>query len=492
MKRRARRGAGLVPAGRLRLLSTPQAKRYMAARPAGPYPYNCAGAAAADPGAGLIVRPRPSVNARGESSRSTGCTRPQSHTALVGSRPTSNAAGEWSSTTQQAAGPGEEPVAVDFQAADGVWTHLISELPRGPAPYEELVTLQARWRLGASSSASSDGFRTAPSAWFSGNPRRGHRTRRRLSQARRLAKNTPPDFPGPCSANDANRFSGLHVRASGRAFSPGRFLSRGAHPVHAQSGDPSRRRRIRQVQPIHPRPRTTSESQPSRRPSIRTAACARRALKATPPAAPAPGSDAAQPKTRDAIGTVGGAANGRTDAARDIAPARGSEHAARRGRATRRPATAEDPWAEPATAPAPVSRPTARQRSVRSPATAPLRNGGAARPPGSPPGARQCPGPGSEHAVHAVHGGRAASKACDDGRSIGGASCACPPPYRARRRAQGTRNPVGGPATAAAAHRERQRGGAGSRPKWDPHGTRWGRSRKEEPARAVAVATPAA
>ena len=129
-----------------------------------------------------------------------------------------------------------------------------------------------------------------------------------------------------------NRVFGFHVGLRSGIFAGAILVAVGVTPVHAQSGDP-----------ISPPANTAgaTDSTPSpdhvRKPTEpppfdpnRSAARAAR-VKAKPPAAPAPESDAVQP------------------------PAPVSRSTARQRWI--------DPWAEPATAPTPVSRSTTRRRS---------------------------------------------------------------------------------------------------------------------------------
>ena len=130
------------------------------------------------------------------------------------------------------------------------------------------------------------------------------------------------------------RVFGLHVGLRSGIFAGAILVAAGVTPVHAQSGDPISPP-ANTVVPADSPASSDHVRKPTEPPpfdSSRPAARAAR-VKATPPPAPAPEHRAAQ-GTDDAIGTVGGAANGRIAAARDIAPARGSEQAVRRGRGT--------------------------------------------------------------------------------------------------------------------------------------------------------------
>ena len=229
-----------------------------------------------------------------------------------------------------------------------------------------------------------------------------------------------------------NRVFGLHVGLRSGIFAGAILVAVGVTPVHAQSGDPISPP-ANTVGPADSTPSPDHVRKPTEPPpfdSNRPAARAAR-VKATPPAAPAPGSDAAQPKAPTRIGTVGGAANGRIDAARDIAPARGSDHAIRRGRAT---STARDDG-----------------RSV----------GGA----GDGASSRIAPdGAPALRSIRRTPAGRATSTARDDGRSVGGAGDAPAPASRPTAR-QRSIDPSAEPRRRQLPNRARRRGGARSRPR---------------------------
>ena len=165
---------------------------------------------------------------------------------------------------------------------------------------------------------------------------RRHRTRRRLSPTHRAGKGCSPDFHGPCWANDAiSRFRSPRGPPVGH-FRRGDSCRGGRHPCSRAerrpdltAGEYGRSSRFNRV--LGPRQKA------NRAAALRfeQAGCARRAREGHAARCSRAGKrcGAAQ-GTDDAIGTVGGAANGRIAAARDIAPARGSEHAVRRGRGT--------------------------------------------------------------------------------------------------------------------------------------------------------------
>ena len=172
-----------------------------------------------------------------------------------------------------------------------------------------------------------------------------------------------------------NRVFGLHLGLRSGVFAGAILVALGVTPVHAQSSGASSPP-ANTVGPADSTPSPDHVRKPTEPPpfdSSRPAARAAR-VKATPPAAPAPGSDAAQPKppTRSVPPAAARTAESTPHATspRPAAPNTPSAGAAQ----PRRPAMAVDPWAEPATPPAPVSRPTARQRSINpwaEPATAP-------------------------------------------------------------------------------------------------------------------------
>ena len=285
------------------------------------------------------------------------------------------------------------------------------------------------------------GLMTGPAAWRSRWPRgrqdgrgvalvfpairegRRHR-RRRLSPAHRAGKGCSPDFPGPCWANDVqSRLRSPRGPPVGH-FRRGDSCRGGRHPCSRAerrpdltAGEYGRSSRFNPV--LGPRQKA------NRAAALRfeQARCARRAREghAARCSRAAKRCGAAQ-GTDDAIGTVGGAANGRIDAARDIAPARGSEQAIRRGRAT---SMARDGGRSVGGAgDASRSRHRARRRASarsirgRSRRRRQLGTGGGAAK-GRIGAARDiAPARGSNHAVHR---GRATSTARDDGRSVGGA-----------------------------------------------------------------------
>ena len=172
-----------------------------------------------------------------------------------------------------------------------------------------------------------------------------------------------------------NRVFGLQAGLRWGIFAGAVLVAVGVTPAHAQSGGG-----------ISPPATVQSDSTPSsdhvRKPTEpppfdpnRPAARAARAkAAATPPAAPAPRSDAAQPEapTRSAPAPAPRTTDS-TPHATSPRPAASTIPSAEAA-PPRRAATFVDPWAEPATPPAPVSRPTARQRTIdpwAEPATAP-------------------------------------------------------------------------------------------------------------------------
>jgi hypothetical protein len=182
-------------------------------------------------------------------------------------------------------------------------------------------------------------------------------------------------FAGHVGRMMCNRVFGLQVGVRAGIFAGAILVAAGVTPVHAQSGDPisppantvgpaNSNRSSDQV-------RKSTEPPPfdPNRPAARAAR-----VKATPPVAPAPGSDAAQPEaaTRSVPSAAPRTAESTPQATtpRPAAPNTPSGAAAQ----PRRPATTVDPWAEPATPPAPATRPTARPRAIdpqAEPATAP-------------------------------------------------------------------------------------------------------------------------
>ena len=165
-----------------------------------------------------------------------------------------------------------------------------------------------------------------------------------------------------------NRVFGLHVGLRSGIFAGAILVAVGVTPVHAQSGDPISPP-ANTVGPADSTPSPDHVRKPTEPPpfdSNRPAARAAR-VKATPPAAPAPGSDAAQPKaptTRSVPSAAPRTAESTPHATspRPAAPNTPSAGAAQ----PRRPATAVDPWAEPATAPLPYrARRRASARSIR-------------------------------------------------------------------------------------------------------------------------------
>ena len=151
-----------------------------------------------------------------------------------------------------------------------------------------------------------------------------------------LARPGSPDFCGSCWANDVQSRLRSPRGPPGEHFRRGDSCRGGRHTCSCaerrpdlSAGEYGRSSRFNAV----PGPRQKA----NRAAALRSeqAGSARRACKGHAVRSSGAGKrcGAAQ-GTDDAIGTVGGAANGRIDAARDIAPARRSEHAIRRGRAT--------------------------------------------------------------------------------------------------------------------------------------------------------------
>ena len=169
----------------------------------------------------------------------------------------------------------------------------------------------------------------------------------------------------------SNRIFGIHVGLRAGIFAGAILVAVGVTPVHAQSGDPISPP-ANTVGPADSTPSPDHVRKPTEPPAFdpnRPAARAARAkAAATPPAAPAPRSDEAQPKAPTR--SVPSAAPRTTETTestphatspRPAAPTTPSAGATQ----PRRAATAVDPWAEPATtAPAPASRPTTRERTV--------------------------------------------------------------------------------------------------------------------------------
>ena len=267
------------------------------------------------------------------------------------------------------------------------------------------------------------------------------------------------------------RVFGLHVGLRSGIFAGAILVAAGVTPVHAQSGDPISPP-ANTVVPADSTPSSDHVRKPTEPPpfdSSRPSARAAR-VKATPHAVPAPESDTAQPKastTRSVPSAAPRTAESPPHATspRPAAPNKSSAGAAQ----PRRPATAVES----------VGGAGYASRSRLAPDGAPAlgrsvggagdgasfgTGGGAAN--GRIAAARDsAPARGSEHAVHAVHGGRAASKACDDGRSVGGASCACRPRI-APDGARAFERSVGGAGDGASFRiASRRRGGARSRPK---------------------------
>ena len=186
------------------------------------------------------------------------------------------------------------------------------------------------------------------------------------------------------------RVFGHHVGLRWGIFAGAVFVAVGVTPAHAQSGGgtspPANTAGPADSTPSPDHVRKPTEPPPfdSNRPAARPA----RAKVATPPAAPAPLSDAAEskaptrsvpsaaPRTTEATPRTTEAAPRTTEVApRTTSPRPAASPMPSAGAAQpRRAASAVDPWAEPATLPAPVARPTARQRTVdpwAEPATAP-------------------------------------------------------------------------------------------------------------------------
>jgi len=164
---------------------------------------------------------------------------------------------------------------------------------------------------------------------------RRFRTRRRISPAHGAGKGCSPDFHGPCWANDVqSRFRSPGGPPVGH-FRRGDSCRGGRHPCSRAerrpdltAGEYGRSSRFNPV----PGPRQEANRSAALR--SEQAGCARRARKGHAARCSRAGKRCGAAQGTDAIRTAGGAANGGIDAARDVAPARGSEHAIRRGRAT--------------------------------------------------------------------------------------------------------------------------------------------------------------
>ena len=172
-------------------------------------------------------------------------------------------------------------------------------------------------------------------------------------------------FPAHVGRMMCKRVFGFHVGLRSGIFAGAILVAAGVTPVHAQSGDPISPP-ANTVGPADSTPSPDHVRKPTEPPPFDQSRPAARGarVKATPPAAPAPGTDAAQPKAPSTKAVPSAAP--RTAESTPPAPSPGpaAPHTPSAGAAQRRrPATTIDPWAEPATPPAPVSRPTARQRS---------------------------------------------------------------------------------------------------------------------------------